>query len=167
MPATDAQSLEQDDGLLDAFGPHLHLLADLELVAHLLPGRLGDEDLAADGAGLDARGEVHVASHHAVFHALRRADIAEHHLTRMNADAHLDLWQVVLAVLLVDLFHGDLHRHGAGDSPFGIVFVPYRRAEQDEDRIANELIDGALVLLDDRHHGREVAIEQLHHAIGR
>ena len=32
----------QNDGVLDAFGSDLHLLADLELVADLLPRRLGD-----------------------------------------------------------------------------------------------------------------------------
>src|SRR5690348_3849738 len=152
MASTDTQGLEQDHGMLDALGSHLHLLADLEPVADLLPRRLGDEDLTTYGAGLDARGEVHVASHHAVFHALGRADIAEHHLTGVNADAHLDLWQVLLTVLLVNLLHGDLHGHGAGDRALGIVLMPHRCTEQDEDRVADELVDGALILLDDRHH---------------
>src|SRR4029077_15480171 len=88
---TDAQSFEQDDGVLDALGSHLHLLADPELVADLLPRRLRDEDLAAGGAGLDTRREVHVASYYAVFHAFGRADIAQHHLAGVDADAHLDL----------------------------------------------------------------------------
>src|SRR4029079_14115610 len=130
-----------------------HLLADLEPVADLLPRRLGDEDLTTYGAGLDARGEGSVASQQPVFHALGRADIAEHHLTGVNADAHLDLWQVLLTVLLVNLLHGDLHVRGAGDPTTRIVLMPHRRTEQHEDRVADKLVDGALVLLDDRHHG--------------
>ena len=46
--------------------------------------------------------------------------------------------------------HGDLHRHGAGDRALGVVLLPDRRAEQHEDRVADELVDGALILLDDR-----------------
>ena len=107
-----------------------------------------------------------MASDYAVFHAFGRADIAQHHLAGVDADAHLDLGQILLAVPLVDLVHGDLHRQCAGDSALGIVLVPHRCAEQDEDRVADELVDGALIMLDDRHHSGEVAVEQLHDTIG-
>ena len=93
MPAADAQDLEQDDGSLDALGSNLHLLADPELIADVLPRRFGDEDLAACGAGLNARGEINVASHHAIFHPLGRTDIADDHLAGVKADPHLDLGQ--------------------------------------------------------------------------
>ena len=48
------KNFEQHHRVLDTLGPHLHLLADPELVADLLPRRLRNEDLAAGGAGLDA-----------------------------------------------------------------------------------------------------------------
>ena len=48
-----------------------------------------------------------------------------------------------------------------------VVLLPDRRAEQDEDRIADELVDRALILLDHRDHGRQVAIEQRHDALRR
>ena len=64
-------------------------------------------------------------------------------------------------------FHGNLHGDGAGRGPLGVVLLPDRSAEQDEDSVADELVDGALVLLDDGHHGGQIAIEQLHDAVGR
>ena len=67
------------------------------MLPDLLPRRLRDQDLAAGRVGLDARGEIHVAADHAIFHPLGRADIAHHHLAGMNADAHFDLGQVLLA----------------------------------------------------------------------
>ena len=49
----------------------------------------------------------------------------------------------------------------------GIVLLPGGGTEQDEDRISDELVDGSLVLLDDRNHGGEIAIEQGNDPLGR
>ena len=78
----------------------------------------------------------------------------------MDTDAHFDLGQTVLPVLLIHRRHGQLHRYPAGDRALCIVLLPDRSAKEDKDCIADELIDRALILLDDRDHGGEVAIEQ-------
>ena len=91
MPAADPQGLEEHDGMFNPLCTNLHLLADFQFVAQLLTGRLRNEDLAAGGAGLDPRGEVDMASDHAVLHPFRRADIANHHLTGMEPYTHLHL----------------------------------------------------------------------------
>ena len=70
----------------------------------------------------------------------------------MDPDPQLKIGQILLFVLLVDRGHGQLHRHRTGYGPLRIVFVPHWGSEQDEDRIANELVDGAAVLFDDLDH---------------
>ena len=48
----------------------------------------------------------------------------------------------------------------------GVVGVPDRRAENGEDRVADELVDGAAVRDDDLCHVPEVVVEDLHDAGG-
>ena len=76
----------------------------------------------------------------------------------MDSNTHLYIGQSRLAVHSIHRGHGQLHSHGAGYRPLGVVLPPYGSAEDDENGIANELINRALVLHDDLDHGAQVAI---------
>ena len=80
----------------------------------------------------------------------------------MDANAHFHLRQALGTVLSVHPLYGQLHRHGAGHRPFGIVLPLDRGAEEDENRVADEFINCALIRLDDLDHGAEIVIEHAH-----
>ena len=59
------------------------------------------------------------------------------------------------------LLHGLLHAQGGIAGPHGVVFMGNRRPKQGHDAIAHDLVDGAFVAVDGRHHALEHRIEQL------
>jgi hypothetical protein len=140
----------------------LHLLAQLESWPHLSPGGFGNQNLAASRERLDTRGQIDVAPHDPVLRPFGRANIPNDYLAGVDADSHFDLGQIVPPILFIDRGHGQLHRHSASYSALRIVFLPDRSPKEDEDCVADELVDCALVLLNDRDHGGEVAIKQSH-----
>ena len=58
---------------------------------------------------------------------------------------------------LVERREGDLHLGGGADGPQRVVLVDDRDAEHGHDRVADELLDGAAVPLEDRAHRLEPA----------
>src|SRR5215831_12470837 len=58
---------------------------------------------------------------------------------------------------------GLLHREGAAHRALGVVGPAEGRAEEDEDPVADELVDRAAVLDDHRRHLRQVLVEQPDH----
>ena len=151
--------------MFDPLSPDLHLLTKFEKWRHSLSCGFGDQDLTSGGVGLNARGEIDLTSDHAILHSLGRTDISQHDLTCVESNAHFQFGQIFSSVLLIDLLHGKLHRYGASNRSFGVILLPDGGTEQDEDRITDELVDGALVLLDYGYHCREISIEQRDHAI--
>ena len=69
-------------------------------------------------------------------------------------------------VLRVDLDERRLHGERGGGRPLGVVRVRDRGAVHREDRVPDELVDGAPVGDDDLRHPRQIPVEDLHH-LGR
>src|SRR5437899_77091 len=82
-PADRAQLVEQHR-LGDALELDAHGLADLDEIVDAIEGRAGHEDLAADRAPLDSRGEVHGGADHGVLRPLLGADVADDRLTGVD-----------------------------------------------------------------------------------
>ena len=76
-----------------------------------------------------------------ILHSLGRADIALHHWAGVNPDALFHLWQIFLSVLFINGVRGQLHRHGASYRPLRIILLPDGGPKENEDRIANDLIN--------------------------
>jgi hypothetical protein len=55
-----------------------------------------------------------------------------------------------------------LHLHRAGNGAAGVVVVADGRAEDGQDGVADELVDGAAVAQDHVGHGRQVVVEDGH-----
>jgi hypothetical protein len=121
---------------LDRFGLHC--------LANELECRLAEQHLARLGRLLESCGHVHrVPRRQALF---RSGDDD----AGGQPDAGLD----------AELRERVAHLHGRAYSPQRVVFVCRRHAEDRHHRIADELLDGAPVSLDDRLHALEVAGEQ-------
>ncbi len=157
---SDAQNFVERYWILNSLGPDLHLLADFEIGAHLSPGGVGNQDLTSSRIRLYARGEIHVTADNAILHTFGRADIAHHHRAGVNPDAHFYFGQILLPVLFVDDVHGELHRDRASDRALRVILLPHGNAEEHKDRIADDLINSALILVDDGDHGRQIAIDK-------
>jgi hypothetical protein len=126
----------------------------------------GNEDLPARGVGLNASSEIHRAADYAILGALLGANIAHHHLTGMNANAHIDVRQAGLAIGGIGGVQAQLHGQGAGDGPLGIVISRQGGAKQYQQTIAQNLNNRPPVGKNDVHHRLQVAIEHGHDLLG-
>ena len=135
-------------------------------VANLLVRRGRDEDLAAHRRALHPGGDIDRAAHHGVLGPLLGADIADHRLAGIDADAHLEAGQATGGMLAVDVGHRGLHGQGAGGGALRVVGMRERRPEDREDGVADELVDRAAVL--DHHvgHAGEVLVQHVHDVRG-
>ena len=114
-------------------------------------GRLTEQDLARLSALLEPRGDVHRV---ACREPLLRAG---HHLTRVDADAELELDAVVPSEPAVQLGDPVPHLGRGSHGAERVVFVHHRNAEDGHHRVADELLHRAAVPLDHRLHRLEVA----------
>ena len=128
-------------------GPALDLdrpdLAERELAVRQAERRLGDVDLSRRGRRLETRGDVHRVPHDAVLGDA--ADGSGDHHARVDADAQAELDAALgfrpRGVLGEDALHADRGPQGA----LRVVLVGDRCAEDDEDSVADELLDRAVV----------------------
>jgi hypothetical protein len=121
--------------------------------------RSGDQKLAADGVALDATREIDVTPHHAVLGSFARANIARDDFSGVDPDTHFELRQPMFRIPRVHSRHRQLHLERACHSPLGVVWSLERCTEDSEDRVANELVDRAVVLLDHRRHLTQVVVQ--------
>ena len=85
----------------------------------------------------------------------------------MNADAHFQIRSAFGTEALIHLGHGQLHREPASHGFVGVVLTRQRRAEDDQDGIADNLINGAVVPSDHVDHGFEINVEKIDHLLRR
>ncbi len=130
-----------------------------------LPGVAGDQHLAARGQALDAGREIDGAAHRAELGALFRADVADYDLSGVHPDAQLDPRQAPRGETVSDLVHLLLHLKRALDGGPGVVVPRQGCAEEHENGVAQELVDGAPGLDDHVGHRRQVLIEERHHLL--
>jgi hypothetical protein len=101
-------------------------------------------DLARVAELLQAGGQPHHEALGRVVHAQVVADLADHHVARVERHAHGE-GQAPLALELLGVVAqalAQVQRRVAG--PLGVVLVGDRRAEQRHDAVARVLVDGAL-----------------------
>ena len=84
----------------------------------------------------------------------------------MDGDAHDEGRQTQGLTLGVETRHRTLHGPGAAHRPLGVVGPLERGPEQDEDGVADELVDRPPVLEDHRRHRAQVAVEEPDHLFG-
>ena len=124
---------------------------------------VGDQHLASRREGLHTSGEVHSRPDRGVLRATQRPDVHDDHTAGVHTDAHFELHIILRRQPPVDVCHGELHAEGAGDRLRRVVVTGNRGTKDDEDRVADNLVDGAIVPADDVHHRVEVEIEDLDH----
>ena len=116
---------------------------------------------------LDARGGVHGVADHGVLVPVVGADVTEHRLADVQADADGDRLDVALAQARVQALEprehlarrGDCCRCGAGER--------LRRAKETHHAVADELVDGAAVAMHALRHLAEVTVQRLDQRFGR
>ena len=136
--------------------PELQLLrlVELDRVADEAVRRPADEDLPGLGALLEAGGDVD-----GVAHGERRAGggVARDDLARVHADPHLEPYAPLLLELVVQRREPVAHLGRRADAAERVVLVDAWDAEDGHDGVADELLDRAVVTLDDGAHLVEVA----------
>ncbi len=110
--------------------------------------------LVALGQGFDPRCQVHRVADGGAIHAVLAAHGAQPQRPGVDADANLDRQAIDLLAFLVVGVQGVLH----GDRRLHRIIGPAR--EQRHDRIADELVDKAVVGGDRRFHPRQVGIDE-------
>ncbi|MBA7652419.1 hypothetical protein ES703_60253 [subsurface metagenome] len=153
-------------------------LVDLPPLEELRSGQIQrfggtlDIDAVMLGGGLQPGGGVDHVTHHGVVHAGDGAHVAGNELPGVNTDAHAHIvYQLGPLVplggpLLPEFSLGFLHSERSAKGPQGVVFHGHRRAEDADDGVALELVQGAPFVQQDIGHTGEVLIEQRHQLLG-
>jgi hypothetical protein len=128
------------------------------------PARLlGDHDLAGGGTPFKALGNVDGVPGD---EPVAPAGVARDHLAAGHAHPCLELHPVVGLELLVQLGEALPHLGCCPNGAEGVVLVQVRNPKDGHDRVADELLDGATVVLQDLAHLVEVALEHAPHQFG-
>ncbi len=125
-----------------------------------LLGSLGEQDRVAGlpGGGLDPRGHVDGIADHAELEPARPAHVPGDHRARVQADAEL---QPLRGVELAD----DLQR--CGERLVGVILLAAGSAEHRQQAVADELVDPAAVVMDDRDDLLEQPVDRGDHLFRR
>ena len=107
-----------------------------------------------------ARRQVDRAPHDSVLRALRRADVAHHHLSGMYAYPHLDFGPTHFEVMFVYPAHCLLHLKGTADGALSRVRHHHGGTKKHEDGVPDDLINSAAGSVNKLDHGREVMVQQ-------
>ena len=147
------ESAPREDRLLALF----HLRRSNLLVANRRPRRsvrcLPDEDRALRGGRLQPLGRVDGASHHGRTGV--GPDRTEENLARVDADAECEASEIT-RVLVRAALHLERSSHGS----LWIVLMGDRGAEDRHERVADHLVNGTAVALDDLAQLRHAGIDQ-------
>ncbi len=142
-----------------------HLLArgEGEGVVGELIRRVADQDLARGRRALQARGGVDGVAGHRVGGVGGRADPPRHHRTGVDPDVQGERPAHPPLPAAVERLHPIAHHEGRAQAALGIVLVRGGSAEDGHHRVADELLDEPLVLLDRRGHlAEQVGLDPAH-----
>ena len=132
---------------------------ELERVEGEASRRLGYEHLVQRRDRLEPLRRVHRVAHNGV----RALDVAPEEpgddLAGVDADPQRETHAVLALEVVVQRLDGTLHGERGADRAFGVVLVRQRRAEHGHDRVADVLVDRALVASDLPREGVEVRAE--------
>ena len=125
--------------------------------------------LTADIAAhfLDPVGDIGRIADDGVIDTPRTADVSNHHLTDMQADAESDFRTVDFPLGGVIALHPALDRQRRPTGPVGCVEEHLRRAPNCHHPVADKLIDGAAFRIDTFGDHGEVIIEKFRRRRGR
>ena len=138
-PALRALDRMDGDQTREALRADAAAVTDADGAADALDHGGGEQHFATEGDRLDAGGEVHRRADHPVLDAVAAADIAGDYRAHVDADAHGQLGQPQAAILHVERGHRALHVPGAAHRALAVVDMLEGRAEEHEDRVADEL----------------------------
>ena len=122
-------------------------------VAHVAVRLLADEDVALPGTLLEPSSDIDRV---AGCELLVGRTAPDDHLARVDAGACLDANAVLLREPVVEPLESLSHLQRRPDGPKRIVLVQHRYPEDGDDRVADELLDGAAVTLERCLHRVEV-----------
>ena len=152
---------ERLHGLGEAFDRLRAQALHPEELRHQPSRRAADDDGVGLGEPLHARGDVRRVAHREALRAVRTADVTHDRQAGVDADAHGERHRPLRAQPRVQLGDGvddvETGLHGASS----IIFMRDGIAEVDQDAVAVELRDGALVAADGRRRGFAVVADDV------
>ena len=153
----------------DALDADVAMLLAADLVLDVRKGLVRNEDPARSGRLFEPRRKVHAAADDRVVHAVLAAEVADGAEPGVDADPALqrplDARISPHALQLVHpLAHGDGHAH-AGQRVL-LDAARLRVAEEDDDGVADVLVDGRTEVVGDARHLGEIVVEQLRQILG-
>ena len=154
----DPLELEDPDRGTDAFHRPSSLVVQGEEPLDQPGGMLGQVHAAGSGHLLHPRREPHAVSLGGVVHAQVVADLADHHLPRVeaHADGELEPSGSERTGIAPQLVHQV--QRGVTRSP-GVILVRDGSPEESHDPVAGELVDGAFEAMDRLGRDLEEAVE--------
>jgi hypothetical protein len=129
-------------------------------------GRRRDQHLPAAGLALDPPDDVHVATDSCVLHAQAGADGADDGVTGVDGDPDGQLREPPRSVLAVQLGHAELQLDRRRHRVLGGGRIVEWGPEEDEETIAQDLVDGPPVRQDPLRRHLQVAVEHGDDLIG-
>ncbi len=140
-------------------------LAMADEIAHLAERALGGDDMRVEEPchALDAGGRDHRPAHHDQLAPLGRADGPGHHRARGDAHPDVEAREALAGPGGGQRAHRGHHLDRRPHRPRRRVLAALGHAEQDDDLVADELLDRALVAEDHLDHLGEVLVEEPDH----
>ena len=160
--SVEIQHLDHGDGLGLALHHRQVDFARPVGAAQLPEGEFADEELRAIllARRLQAGGEVDPVADDGEVHPLLRADVARHHPVGVQADADIHRQLAFAGPLPVPGVKRREHCNRRAQRAIRVVLVRHRDAESRHHRVANELVEHALFLLQAVDHQGEVLVQQ-------
>ena len=163
----NGQHLAQADRVGFPLDIDVHRLIRLHEIPAAIKSAFADQHLPPQAESLDAGSQVDFIPDDRVFGIKVRTERSGHDRAGVDADAHEQFRRPDLPVVLVYVFHGELHVHGAGQGALHVIRVRIGGAKQHHDRIAHEFVDGAPVTADDVAHFDQISVQEAEHHTNR
>src|SRR5262249_25170681 len=146
-PPTRSSQTPHANRLLVAADRYISERDRIDIMADRLPNRVRYQQLRPEFLveALDSGGQIHRVADHGVFLAPRRADVACHHLPKMQSYANA---QRPIAADIVPLDRGKHFARGRDGAPWRVGIVE-RRTKQRQEAVAEKLVHDAAIAIDD------------------
>ena len=151
--------LEDLHGLVHPLDRHGSQGVDLDHALHQPQGGGGQQNAAGCGELLHARRQDRGQADGGVVHVQVVANGPHHHLSGVEADAHLHRQAVRAAHLFGIAAQGVLHGQRGITGACGVVFVGQRRPEQRHNAVTEHLVHRALIAVHRLHHGVQGGVQ--------
>ena len=135
-----------------------------DFILHIFVHLIIDQDFVfiTLGQRFKTGSNIHRVAYDGIVHALLGADVSRDGLALGNANAGLDWLQPARNALAVVARQNSPHFERRHYRSLRIVFADHRRAKHRHHRVADKLVEHALVTKDGLHHAREVVVQHAH-----